>query len=144
MKKHAFVMLSLAALASMAAPACVVTTTNRDVGSVAADGTVYLGWNLIGREKDPSANDQDTYDVGAQLGTFSSIRLRAEKPVVIAQVLVIFADGERWNAPAPAELGTDQWSAPIQFPGPRAIHSIVVSGRPTTSLLSRLEIHGNR
>jgi hypothetical protein len=143
MTKNALVML---AVLSLGAPACTVTTTSRDVGSVASDGSVYLGWNLVGRDhKDPNVNDSDTYDIGQQVGAFSAIRLHAEKPLTLAQVLVIFADGERWVAPAPPALGQDQWSAPIPLPrGQRAIHSIVVAGRPNTDLLSRLEIYGTR
>lgn len=142
MKKTAFAVLSVL---SLAAPACVITSTQRDVGSVAADGTVYLGWHLVNRDGKNGADDQETYDVGAQLGNFSAIRLHADKPVSLTQVLVIFADGERWVAPAPNALGDNQWTAPLALPrGPRAIHSVVVLGRSTTSLLSRLEIHGNR
>lgn len=143
MNKNALVLLSVL---SLAAPACVITTTNRDVGSVAADGSVYLGWHLIRRDdKNPNANDQETYDIGAQLGNFSTIRINADKPVAIARVHVIFANGERWDAPAPAALGGNEWSAPIQLPGgPRPIHSVVIDGRSTTSLLSRVEVHGTR
>jgi hypothetical protein len=142
MKKNAFLLLSML---SLAAPACVITTTTRDVGTVSPDGSVFLGWHLIRRDEKTNANDQETYDVGAQLGTFSAIRLHADKPLALAQVRVIFADGERWIAPAPQGLGAEEWSAPIQLPGgPRAIHSVVVFGRSTTSLLSKLEIHGTR
>ncbi|MGZ3423620.1 MAG: hypothetical protein ACXVEF_18305 [Polyangiales bacterium] len=142
MTKNALVML---AVLSLGAPACVVTTTTRDVGSLNADGTVYLGWNLVGGDNKTGANDQDTYYVGQQVGAFSAIRLHSEKPISVAQVLVVFADGERWIAPVPAQLGNDQWTAPIPLPrGPRAIHSIVVFGRSTAALLSRLEIHGTR
>lgn len=145
MTKQALSILFALSALSLAAPACVITNTTRDVGSTASDGTVYLGWNLIGREKDPNANDEDTYDIGAGLGNYSAIRFKAEKPIAFAQVLVIFANGERWVAPAPAALGNNEWSAPIQLPGgPRPIHSIVVTGRSTASLLSRLEIHGYR
>jgi hypothetical protein len=143
MKKHLFVMLSVL---SLAAPACVIRDTSRDVGSVASDGTVYLGWNLIGSDGGPSKpNDEDTYDLGANLGSFSAIRLHAEKPISIVQVLVVFANGERVAVQAPAAMNTDEWSAPIPLPGgPRQIYSIVVTGRATTSLLSKLEIHGTR
>lgn len=144
MNKNTFVLLSVL---SLALPACVVTTTApRDVGSVAADGSVYLGWHLINRGNNANGgNDQETYDVGAQVGAFSTIRLHGDKPIALAQVLVIFANGERWTAPAPAQLGNDEWSAPIQLPGgPRPIHSIVIFGRSTTSLLAHLEIHGGR
>lgn len=134
--KNALVLLAL----SIAAPACVVTTTSRDVGSVAADGSVYLGWHLL-----KNTNDTETYEVGSQLGGFSTVRLHAEKPLALGQVLVIFADGERWVAPAPAALGQEEWSSPIPLPGgPRAIHSVVVQGRATTSQLAKLEIHGGR
>ncbi len=142
MKKNAVALLCLLSLASSA---CVVTTTTRDVGSVAADGSVYLGWHLIARDNKSNVNDEETYDVGAQLGNFSALRLHADKPIQFAQVLVIFANGERWVAPAPPELGTDAWSQPIPLPGgPRAIHSVVVTGKSATSLLARLEIHGVR
>lgn len=139
MNKIAFLLLGL-----LAAPACTITTTNRDVGSVAADGTVYLGWHLMNRDN-KAGNDQETFDIGAQVGGFSTLRLHADKPMTLAQVLVIFANGERWTAPAPAALGNDEWSQPIQLPGgPRPIHSIVVTGRSTTSLLAKLELHGGR
>jgi hypothetical protein len=143
MNKRVFMMLCLV---SLAVPACVVTTTNRDVGSVASDGTVYLGWNLIGRDGgNNKPNDQDTYDIGAHLGSFSAIRLHVEKPIAFAEVLVIFANGERWVAQVPPVLNNEEWSPAIPLPGgPRQIHSIVVTGRSTTSLLSRLEIHGFR
>lgn len=133
--------LALFALLSLAAPACTITTTTREVGSVASDGSVYLGWNLI----DNKGNDQDTFDIGANLGAYSTIRLHAEHPITFGQVLVIFADGERWIAPAPQALAEGEWSAPIPLPkGPRAIHSVVVNGRSTAGLLSRLEVYGTR
>jgi hypothetical protein len=145
MKKNTLLLVSVL---SLALPACVVTTTApRDVGSVAADGSVYLGWHLLNRDNKnkPDNLDQETYDIGAQVGGFSTIRLHADKPIAVAQVLVIFANGERWAAPAPAVLGQNEWSAPIQLPGaPRPIHSIVVTGRSTTSLLAHLELHGGR
>jgi hypothetical protein len=143
MKKNALVLLSVLALAT---PACVITATPpRDVGSVNADGSVYLGWHLIARDDKSHPNDVETYEVGAQLGNFSTIRLHSEKPIALAQVLVIFANGERWVAPAPPALGAEEWSAPIQLSGgPRPIHSIVVTGRSTTSLLSKLEINATR
>jgi hypothetical protein len=142
MNKHALVLLSVL---SLAAPACVITTTSRDVGSVNADGSVYLGWHLLQRNEKTNANDQEVYEVGAQVGAFSSIRLHADKPLSLARVHVIFANGERWDAPAPPGLNTDEWSAPIQLPGgPRPIHSIVIDGRSTSSLLAKLEVHGGR
>jgi len=144
MKKNALVLLSVL---SLAAPACVITTTPpRDVGSVSADGTVYLGWHLLRQDrKNPNLDDVETYDVGAQHGNFSSIRLHADKPLALTRVHVIFANGERWDAPTPPALAQEGWSAPIQLPGgPRQIHSIVITGRSTTSLLSHLEIHGTR
>lgn len=138
MTKNALVLLSLL---SLAAPACTITTTTRDVGSVSTDGSVYLGWNLI----DNKGNDSDTYDIGAQLGAYSAIRLHADKPVELGQVQVVFADGERWLAPAPAAMNGDEWSAPIPLPrGPRPIHSVVIAGKATTSLLARVEIYGYR
>jgi hypothetical protein len=123
-----------------------VTTTTRDVGAVNADGTVYLGWNLIGKDGGKgNPNDSDTYDIGAQMGNFSALRLHSEKPIAFAQILVVFADGERWVAPGPAAMGAEEWSQPIPLPrGPRPIHSVVVTARSTNSLLSRLEIHGTR
>jgi hypothetical protein len=138
--------LVLLSVLSLAAPACVVhTTAPRDVGSVAADGSVYLGWHLVRSNKKTNANDVETYDVGAHIGNFSAIRIHAEKPTALAEVLVIFANGERWVAQAPAMLNTEEWSAPIALPGaPRAIHSIVVTGQPTGSLLSKIELHGYR
>lgn len=143
MTKNALAML---ALLSLAAPACVIrTTAPRDVGSVSADGSVYLGWHLVNRATASKPEDQETYDVGAHLGAFSAIRMHTEKPVAFSQVLVIFANGERWVAPAPAAMGADEWTAPIQLPGgPRPIHSIVVNGHSTTSLLAKLEFHGTR
>ncbi len=142
MNKTALVLLSALALA---APACTVTSHSRDVGSVASDGSVYLGWHLLNKDGKVNGNDEETYDIGAQLGNFSTIRLHADKPVSLAQVLVIFANGERWVAPAPQALAADQWSAPIALPGgPRAIHSVVVHGRSTTSLLAHFEIYGGR
>lgn len=145
MKTKALVLLSLFAVA-LAAPACVVTAAPpRDVGTVSADGSVFLGWHLLSRDNKTGADDQETYAVGAQLGTFSALRLHADKPLGLAQVLVIFADGERWVLPAPHGLGADEWTQAIPLHGgPRAIHSIVVTGQPTTSLLSKLEFHGHR
>lgn len=143
MNKNALALLALLSLI----PACTVTTTGaREVGSVAADGSVYLGWHLINRDnKKNNGNDLETYDIGANLGNFSTIRLHSEKPVTIAQLHVIFANGERWDAPAPAAMNNDEWSAPIQLPGgPRPIHSIQFVGRSTTALLSKVEIYGGR
>ena len=142
MNKTALVLLAALALA---APAGTITSHSRDGGSVASDGSVYLGWHLLNKDGKVNGNDEESYAVGAQLGSFSAIRLHADKPVALAQVLVIFANGERWVAPAPQELGADQWSAPIPLPGgPRAIHSVVVHGRSTTSILSHFEIYGSR
>lgn len=143
MNKHVFAMLTLLSLA--AAPACVVTTTTREVGSVAADGSVYLGWNLIGNDGGKSNPfDTDTYDIGANFGGFSMLRLHADKPVAFAQIQVIFADGERWIAQGPPSLNADETSAPIVLPGGRAIHSVVIVGRATNSLLTKVEIYGLR
>jgi hypothetical protein len=137
--------LLLLGLLSIAAPACVVRTTNREVGSVSSDGSVYLGWHLLARDNRGGGDDQETYDIGAHLGPFSAIRLHADRPVTLTQVLVIFADGERWVAPAPQVLGQDEWTNPIFLPrAPRPIHSIVVFGRSTTSLLAHLEFYGSR
>lgn len=142
MTKTALVMLSLLSLAT---PACVVTTTNRDVGSVAADGSVFLGWHLIARDNKSSVDDQETYDIGNQFGAFSTLRLHVDRPTTITQVLVIFADGERWVAQAPAALAQNEWSAPIPLPrGPRPIHSVIVTGRSSSSMLAKLEIYGTR
>ena len=144
MTKHALVLLSLL---SLSAPACVIhTQAPRDVGSVNADGTVFLGWHLINRDsKSNNGNDMETYDIGAAQGNFSSIRLMSEKPISLWIVRVIFANGEQWDAPVPPTMGANEWTNPIQLPGgPRPIHSIVVYGRSTTSLLSKVEIHGGR
>jgi hypothetical protein len=144
MTKSALVLLSLL---SLAAPACVVhTQAPRDVGSINADGSVFLGWHLLNRDnKGNNGNDSETYDIGAQVGNFSSIRLFSDRPISIAQVHVIFANGERWDAPAPPVMNANEWTGPIQLPGgPRPIHSIIINGRSTSSLLAKVEIHGGR
>lgn len=144
MKNHALLLLSLL---SVATPACVVTTTApRDVGSISSDGSVYLGWHLLNRDnKTNGGNDVETYDVGAQHGGFSAIRIHTDRPISLAEVLVIFANGERWAAPAPATMNANDWTAPLPFPSPqRPIHSIVITGRSTSSLLARVEVHGTR
>jgi hypothetical protein len=142
MTKNALFLLAL--VSSLAAPACVITETPpRDVGSANADGSVYLGWNLIGRAD--KQTDHDEYLVGAGVGNFSAFRLHAEKPVALNEVLVIFADGTRWVAPAPQTMGVNETSQPIALPnGPRAIYSITITGAPTTDLLSRVDIDGFR
>jgi hypothetical protein len=142
MKKN---ILALLSVLSLATPACVVhTTAPRDVGSVSADGSVFLGWHLLNRASAKRPVDVETYDIGAQHGAFSTIRLHADKPIAINEVLVIFANGERLVAPAPAGMGQDEWTAPIQLGAPRPIHSIVVQGTSSTSLLAKLEIFGGR
>ena len=144
MTKNALALLSFLALA---APACVVTTqAPRDVGTVNADGSVFLGWHLLNRDnKSNGGVDVETYDIGAQHGNFASIRLYSEKPIALTRVHVIFANGERWDAPAPPAMNANEWTGPIQLPGgPRPIHSIVIYGRSTTSLLSKFEIYGGR
>jgi len=136
--------LVLSALLALSSSACVITETPpRDVGSVNSDGTVYLGWNLIGRAD--KADDHDEYLVGAGVGNFTAFRLHAEKPVAFTEVLVIFADGTRWVAPGPQSMGANETSAPVQLPnGPRGIYSITLSGKPTTDLLARVDIDAFR
>ena len=86
--------LVLISVMSLVTPACVITqTAPRDVGALNADGTVYLGWHLIARPKN-NANDRETYDVGAQLGNFSALRIHVDSAVSLAQVSVILANGE--------------------------------------------------
>ena len=140
----ALTQLALLAFLSIAAPACVITETPpRDVGSVNADGTVYLGWNLIGRAD--KQVDHDEYVVGAGVGNFTAFRLHSEKPVSFTEILVTFADGQRWVAPGPQSMGANEMSAPIALPnGPRPIYSITLSGKPTTDLLSRVDIDAMR
>jgi hypothetical protein len=137
--------LLLLSVLSLAAPACVVhTTAPRDVGSLNADGSVFLGWHLF-RSSGPGGVDREVYDVGQQLGNFQALRLHADRPVEITQVLVIFADGERWMAPAQQVLDTNQWSAWIPLPrAPRPIHSVEILGRSTSAMLANVDVHGLR
>ncbi|GAF69530.1 unnamed protein product, partial [marine sediment metagenome] len=81
--------LLLAAIAT-ALPACTVNMV--EPGAVSSDGTVYLGFNLFDARGKP---DREDYQIGQQLGAFSSIRLKTDAPVAVTKVHVIFADGER-------------------------------------------------
>ena len=139
MKKTTLVLISLLAVAMSA---CVVTAQPpREPGTVNSDGSVYLGWRLLSRNK--GKNDRETYNMGAQLGTFTSLRLTTDKPAALAQVTVIFANGEQWMAPIPASLAGGEWSGAIALPGaPRAIHSVVIDGHATGSMHAKVEIHG--
>jgi hypothetical protein len=137
--------LALLASLTLVTPACVIrTTAPRPVGALNTDGSVFLGWHHVAKNQNQGP-DREAYDVGAQLGNFSSIRLHADSPVAIDEVLVIFANGERWVAPGPLALAGGEWSQPIPLPGgARPIHSVVLTGRATTGLLSTVEVHGAR
>ena len=125
----------LAALAT-AIPACAVTMV--EPGAVTADGSVYLGWQLFKK------NDVETFEVGQQLGPFTAVRFHAESATLnYHKIVIIFADGGRWEPSIPPQLGEGQWTAPIALPrGPRAIHSIVITGTSAAKHLSKLEIFG--
>jgi hypothetical protein len=129
--------LLLAALAT-AAPACVVHVT--EPGAVTSDGSVYLGFDLFsGKGK----SDRERIDVGQQLGAFSTIRLNTDESIALSQVVVIFADGERFKVPVPAKLGGGRWTEPVALPrGPRPIHSVVVTARSLGKHLAKIEIYG--
>jgi hypothetical protein len=64
-----------------------------------------LGWDLFDARGKP---DRERYPVGQQHGSFSSIRLHADKAATLSQVVVIFMDGERFIAPAPSSMGAGQ------------------------------------
>ncbi len=136
---------ALLLLAALALPACIINAAPpREVGSAATDGSVYLGWRLVSKEK-KGANDRETFPVGERFGTFSTIRLTTDRPLNLAQVVVIFMNGEQWIARAPAALSGGQWSEVIALPGaPRAIHSVVVDGIATSTMHAKLEIHATR
>lgn len=137
--------LALLAVVTLSLSACVVNNTPpRDVGSAAADGSIYLGWRLVSKEK-KGGTDRETFNVGDGLGTYSSLRVTTDRAVNIAQLVVIFSNGEQWIAPAPGDLAAGQWTNPIALPGaPRAIHSIVVDGRAASTMHAKVEIHGTR
>lgn len=131
----------LVAFIAMAAPACTVYV--QEPGAVASDGSVYLGFHLFSGRK--AAGDRESYEVGQKHGAFSSIRLHTDDPVNITEVFVIFADGERYTAPAPGALAAEGWTNPIPLPrGPRPIHSIVVGAKGQTKKLANIEIYGTR
>jgi hypothetical protein len=128
----------LAALAA-AVPACTVYTV--EVGSASSDGTVYLGFNLFSAK---GKSEREAYPIGQEHGPFSTLRLKADKAVAISRVTVVFADGERFNAPI-SELAGGQWSAPIALPGgPRPIHSVVIVATSRAKGLASIEVYGNR
>ena len=131
-------LLFLLGAIAVASPACVVYAT--EPGAVTSDGSVYLGFDLYsGKGK----SDRESYPVGQQLGAFSTIWLTADEPVAVQQVLVVFADGERYNAPVPATLGGHRSSPAIRLPrGPRQIHSIVVGAKSQNKHLAKIEIYG--
>lgn len=125
---------------AITAPACTVYV--REPGTVSSDGTVYLGFSLISAKEKV---DREEYPVGQQHGAFSAIYLHADQSVSLSQVVVIFADGERFTAPAPATLGGGQSSPVIALPrGPRAIHSILVTGKSQQKGLAKVEIYAKR
>ena len=131
--------LLLTAVASIA-PACTVYV--REPGAVISDGSVYLGFSLISAK---GKVDNEEYPVGQQHGAFSAIRLHADESVSLNQVVVIFADGERFTAPTPATLGGGQSSGLIALPrGPRPIHSILVAGKSQRKGLAKVEIYATR
>jgi hypothetical protein len=131
--------LLLPALLLAAAPACVVHTL--EPGAVTSNGSVYLGFSLFDDKGKP---DREKYAVGQQLGQFSSLQLVADHAVTVSKVVVIFADGERFTAPAPRRLGAGQSSPLIALPrGPRAIHSVVIAAQSDHKLLSKIEVYGN-
>jgi hypothetical protein len=128
----------LAALA-IAAPGCTIYT--QEPGHVASDGSIYLGWNLFTGKK----ADRESYAVGQKLGPYSSIRLHADEASTVSEVTVIFADGERFAAPAPGAMTEGQWTNPIALPGgARPLHSIVVGAQSQTKRLAKIEIYGTR
>lgn len=121
----------------VAAPSCTVYVT--EPGAVQSDGSIYLGFNLFSRKK----VDRESYAIGDKLGPYSSIRLHVDEDVNVSEVTVIFADGERFAAPAPGDLAAGAWTNPIPLPrGPRPLHSIVVSAQSKTKLLAKVEING--
>jgi hypothetical protein len=133
--------LCLLALIGVAAtPACTIYVN--EPGAVMKDGSVYLGFHLYSGK---GGFDREEYPIGQKHGAFRSLRLHADKGVEVNEVQVIFADGERWVAPAPGGLAQGQWSQEIVLPrGPRAIHSVWVGGKSQSKRLANVEIYGTR
>ncbi len=137
---HFRTVLLLGTLAT-AATACTVQTI--PPGTVLADGSVDLGFELFDNKGKP---DREAIPLGRQLGALSTIRLVANKPIALSRMTVIFADGERFVAPLPARLRGGESTPVIQLPrGPREIHSVVIVARSEgKELLAKLELYGTR
>jgi hypothetical protein len=129
------------ALLALSTPACTVHVPP-EVGTVAPDGSTYLGWQLFSGQ---NKKDQEEYPVGQHLGAFGSIRLHSDEAITLTKVVVIMADGERFTVRAPAKLGANEWTNPLPLPHPaRPIYSVVVSGKAPGKHLAKLEIYGQR
>lgn len=130
---------SLVLFGSLALSAAACTVHVAEVGTVAADGSVYLGWHLLSSNQ---KSDREDFPVGDALGTFSTVRIHVDSAVALRKVVVIFADGVRFTVPVPAKMAANQWTDPVALPGaPRAIHSVVIAGKPVGKNLSKIEVY---
>ncbi|MBI4702688.1 MAG: hypothetical protein HY744_16320 [Deltaproteobacteria bacterium] len=138
MRRIAFLVLSAVLLAG----GCVVTVESTPVGTVAADGSVYLGWTLISHKK-----EADWMLVGVEHGDFSSLRLHVTKAgLVLDRMVVAFGNGEQWNVPVPRELGQGAWSPEIKLPGARRIRKVTFFARTKGKggLMAHVDLYGRR
>ncbi len=141
MRRLSFLLMVLALIVGVSG--CEVTVTNTPVGSVADDGSVYLGWTLISHRK-----DKGSMSVGKQHGQFSSLRFAVKKRVLnIHRLVVHFGNGEKWSPQLRPHFPAGAWSRDIDLPGgKRFIRKVVVFGKSAgkRGRMAKFELYGRR
>ncbi len=141
MRRLSYLLMCLALFVGLIG--CEVTVTNTPVGSVADDGSVYLGWTLISRRK-----DRDSLSVGKEHGQFSSLRFHVKKRVLNIQRMVVhFGNGEKWSPKLRPHFPAGAWSRDIQLPGgKRFIRKVVIVAKSAgkRGRMAKFELFGRR
>jgi hypothetical protein len=121
---------------------CTATVTSTAPGTVAQDGSVYLGFTLVSRKQ-----GEDWMLVGERHGYFSSVRFSVEdRPLGLDKMVLEFGGGEQWTAPLSGEFAPGSWSPEVQLPSPKTIRKVTYYGRTKgkKGLMAKVSLYGQR
>jgi hypothetical protein len=142
--RRAMMLLLTLCFALLGLSGCTMTVTSVPVGSVAEDGSVYLGFTLISHKP-----DKDFMLIGSEQGTFASVRLHVTShDLNLERMVITFGNGEQWSPPLRERFAKGSWSREIALPGkgPRHIRKVVFVGKATgkSGLMAKVELYGRR
>jgi hypothetical protein len=135
-------LLLLCAVLAFSLAGCTATVTSTAPGTVAQDGSVYLGFTLVSRKQ-----GKDWMLVGERHGYFSSLRFSVEdRPLAVDKMVLEFGDGEQWTAPVSGEFPAGGWSPEIKLPEPRTISKVTYYGKAKgkKGLMAKVSLYGRR